>query len=405
MIAPLDQPAAISRRRYHAGAGSLLYILTTVFLAIGAINSQNNLLFFAFGIGAGAIIISGFISGPALMGIRIRRDAPTAAEVGRPFEIRYTVQNRARVFPAFALTIRESPEHHPRPDHELPIVACVEHVGPLQSVVAVARATPSTRGVVSLGAFTVSTAFPLGLTRKSVHMHQHRTLIIRPRIVSLRPDLLSRLRARGPRLAGARPIAGHGDEFIGLRDYSPGDSPRTVAWRASARAGTLLVRQTAVPAPARLWIHLHPSLAEATPHEQEIGVTLAASVAALADQENYAVGLRGFGVAVLPRPGRRSIERVMDALAEARISHQTRRPAEPTPPSDAVILITRSRADGDPAAALVVPVSEAGAFLAPGASLPEPPPPAQSRFQLAFREFLGLENPPSPHTRLAGGAP
>ena len=403
MIVPLDQAASISRRRYHAGAGSLLYILTTVFLAIGAINSQNNLLFFAFGIGAGAIIISGAISGPALMGIRVRRDAPASAEVGQPFEVRYTVQNRARFFPAFALSIRESPETRRGAPAPPVITGSVEHVGPGQSVVAAARATPTARGIVTLGDFSISTAFPLGLTRKSIHMHQHRTLIVRPRVLPLRPDLLTRIRAAGPRIAGARPLIGHGDEIIGLREYVPGDSPRTVAWRASARTGDLLVRQTAIPAPARLWIHLHRSLADASDHEQEIGISLAASVAALADRLNYAVGLRGFGVVVLPRPGRRSIDRVLDALAEVHLRHDHRAQSDQAPAADAVIVVSRSRTQTEPGAALVVPIDEADRLVLPGVAIPPPPAPPVGPVKRVVREFLGIDPPAGAHPE--GGKP
>lgn len=408
MIAPLDQAATIVRRRYHASAGSALYILTTVFLAIGAINSQNNLLFFAFGIGAGALLISGFVSGPALMGIRVRRDAPSTAEVGSPCRLRYTVQNRARLSPAFALTIRESPVQRSAHAPPAPITACIDHVGAGETVVAESLHIPRSRGVLTLGAFAVSTTFPLGLARKSVHMNQHRTLVVRPRILTMRPEVLSPLTSAGARISGARPLPGIGDDIIGLREYQPGDSPRQVAWRASARADTLLIRQTAMPAPARVWITLHPSIAALPRHDQEEAVSLAASAAVLADNTGFAVGLRGFGCSVLPRPGRRSIDRVLDALGELDLARERAGAAEGLSTRDASIIIARSRADAKPVSgSLVLALDEAASWLASGQSLSPPPSPPRGRVRRMVDEFLGLEpDPPSaPAAPILSGAP
>lgn len=395
----IDQPASVMRRRYHASAGSILYIMTTTFLAIGAINSQNNLLFFAFGLGAGALVVSGLVSGPALMGVRVRRDVPVHAEVGRRLEIRYTVQNLSRLSPAFGLSIRERLRADGTKEIVRAIVGCVEHVGAGETVVATAVTTPISRGVLSLDAFTVTTTFPLGLARKSVYMSQHKTLVVRPRIFSLRADLLSPLGAAGARVAGSRGIPGLGDDIIGLREYRPGDPQRAVAWRASARVGSLVVRQTALPAPARVWVVLHHSLAAVSEHEQEIGISLAASIALLADRRGFAVGLRGLGCAVLPRPGRRSVDRVLDALAEFRIDANQRIGQEARSLRDPSIVVARSRADAAASTgSVVLCVDEAASFLAPGHVLPDAPPLPPSRWKRGINTFLGFEEASSADT-------
>ncbi len=40
-----------------------------------------------------------------------------------------------------------------------------------------------------------------------------------------------------------RVFQGTGDEFFSLREYVPGDDPRQIAWRVSARTQTLLVKE------------------------------------------------------------------------------------------------------------------------------------------------------------------
>lgn len=387
-----EHSAAIVRRRYHTSAGSVLYVLTTIFLAIGAINSQNNLLFFAFGIAAGAIIISGFVSGPALMRLRARRDVPATAEVGRPFVVRYTVWNQSRFWPAFGLLISEDRSTTTEPSPLGPVASSVQHVGARQTVRATASITPQARGIASLDRFTVSTTFPLGLARKSVTFGLPNAIIVRPRQMRLRSSILDRLSGGVSRLNSARNALGHGDEIYGLRAYAPGDAIRTIAWRASARAGTPVVRQTTMPAPARLWIEFRPSVTQLDPHERELAISLAASVARLADTQGFAVGVVGFGSTMLPRPGRRHIERVLDFLARLRVdSEEAPESRETVSRRDSSVVIAASTEPVGPGSVLLA-VSEAATYLAPGQTLPDRSPPPVGRIRRAMGEFLGLEN-------------
>ncbi len=390
-----EQSASVVRRRYHTSAGSVLYVLTTIFLAIGAINSQNNLLFFAFGIAAGAMVISGFVSGPALMRVRARRDVPATAEVGRPFVVRYTVWNLSRLWPAFGLAIVEEKLSDKAAGPLGDVASCVQHVGTRQTVRATSSITPRSRGLATLDRFTMSTTFPLGLARKSVTFGLPSTMIVRPRQLRLRAGLLDRLAGGVSRLTSARNALGQGDEIYGLRAYAPGDAIRSIAWRASARAGTPVVRQTTMPAPARLWIEFRPSIAILDPHDQEIAISLAASCARMADSHGFAVGVVGFGSTMLPRPGRRHIERVLDFLARLRVDAETPPESRGTVTRrDGSVVIAATPEPIGPGS-IVLAVSQAHTYLAPGQELPVRSPPPIGRLRRAVGEFLGLEEPGS----------
>ncbi|XOV76788.1 MAG: hypothetical protein ACFHWZ_08095 [Phycisphaerales bacterium] len=60
-------------RRYHMHSGGVFYIVVTVLLGIGSINSQNNLLFIVFGVALGAMLVSGVVSGAMMMGLEVDR--------------------------------------------------------------------------------------------------------------------------------------------------------------------------------------------------------------------------------------------------------------------------------------------------------------------------------------------
>jgi uncharacterized protein (DUF58 family) len=98
------------------------------------------------------------------------------------------------------------------------------------------------RGWLSPEPLRVSTVWPFGLFFAWSYLHSQARTLIYPR-----PETPAAPLPKVPdpgRLGGADP----GDEELrSLRDYAPGDSPRMIAWKASARTGDLLVRQLEVP--------------------------------------------------------------------------------------------------------------------------------------------------------------
>ena len=75
-------------RQYHFAFGGVLYVAVTTLLMLGALNSQNNLLFAAMGVSIGGLVVSGILSGWALLGVRVERISVSDASVGRPMTIR-----------------------------------------------------------------------------------------------------------------------------------------------------------------------------------------------------------------------------------------------------------------------------------------------------------------------------
>ncbi|MCB1607071.1 MAG: DUF58 domain-containing protein [Xanthomonadales bacterium] len=97
------------------------------------------------------------------------------------------------------------------------------------------------RGWQSLPPVRVSTVWPFGLFYAWGYFWPDARALIYPRPERGRPELPE----DGDGL-GLRRRRSYGDDFAGLRDYVSGDSPRRIAWRASAKrdsdGGQLLVR-------------------------------------------------------------------------------------------------------------------------------------------------------------------
>jgi uncharacterized protein (DUF58 family) len=95
------------------------------------------------------------------------------------------------------------------------------------------------RGVVRIGRVRLSTAHPFGLFRAWTWVHMEVAMLVYPHPHGRLP-----MPTVSARTAGTRAHAGAGaDEWVGLRPFRDGDSPRQVDWKAYAREAPLLVKE------------------------------------------------------------------------------------------------------------------------------------------------------------------
>ena len=123
------------------------------------------------------------------------------------------------------------------------------------------------RGVHPLGPLVADCSYPFGI------LHVHRIIaepgriLILPAVGGVQLNLFRRWIVRGgahdsnERRPSRRAIPGDGD-VRGLRPYRPGDNPRTVHWRSSARRGQLLVHEYDSSQPIHLVVVVEPYLPE-----------------------------------------------------------------------------------------------------------------------------------------------
>jgi uncharacterized protein (DUF58 family) len=353
-----------ARRRYHFHFPGVLYVCVTLFLAVGAVNSQNNLLFFALGLAIGGLLVSGVLSGASLLGVRLERLAIPTGAVGEPLTIRYRLSNSNALVPAFGLHIEEIAPARQHRGHTAPgwrrfvpagiVRAFAPHVPARGVRQAHAVVTPARRGTITFDRVQVWSTFPFGLAKKSTTISSPHSGLVHPAVLPLRPGVIARITAKAPYGLGGQRSQGLGEEFFGLREYAPGDPPRNIAWKPSARTGTLLVRQYSTPAPSRLWLVL-AFPAEGAPARQEYlneaAIALGASILSHADKAGVAVGLAVPCAGVLhpPRLNRWHLDRMLGdlALLEPVHGHTTADPfPEAAARSGACVIVHAGPVDG-----------------------------------------------------------
>lgn len=164
------------------------------------------------------------------------------------------------------------------------------------------------RGILRPGRLTLFTRYPLGIYYAWAYLELDMQCVVYPRPAS--PGLPLPPAASSP---GAGAESGHGQEdFSGLRQYHPGDSPRHIAWKVAARDQGLLTKQFSGRAETELrldWSLLPPQL-----NTEERLAHLARWVLD-AHARGLSYGLRLPGATVDMAMGEAHRERCLEALA------------------------------------------------------------------------------------------
>jgi uncharacterized protein (DUF58 family) len=99
------------------------------------------------------------------------------------------------------------------------------------------------RGVFASGEARLRTGSPAGLVRTTRSIDVASDMTVVPRWVELRSFPILEPSSFPSDVLHERARTGAGEEYLGVRGYRPGDPPRWVHWKSSARAGHLVVRE------------------------------------------------------------------------------------------------------------------------------------------------------------------
>ena len=314
------------RRIYFTGFG-LAFTVGTVAVGFAAMNTANNLLYLLLGSMIGFISVSSWLSEQAIRDVGVERRVPRSATVGQDFRLTYEVTNHKRLLPSLAIELVET---------GLPNRAFVAHLsgrktGSARSVNSFVR-----RGIYPLHTVTLSTSFPFGLFRKERDVELPAEVIVWPR--TDRP-------VREPATGGgrsqrtglmARGAPGARGEYRSLRGYRPGDDPRDIHWRSSARSSKPVVREYEADGAETRWICLDTR--ESPDEPAEVAVEVSAALLAGAAAEQRAFALVAGDVVLEPGHGVAHMERALDILARVDFDPANPAPAPPVPTTACVLV-------------------------------------------------------------------
>ncbi|WP_435102843.1 DUF58 domain-containing protein [Arhodomonas sp. AD133] len=292
-----------------------------------------------------------------LRGLRVSRSHPATVNAGEALPLRLTLSRQGRLKRYLIAATDRIP--CAEPGEEAPMIF-VERVG---RAVEVAFPVPCDwRGEHRLGPLAVETAFPLGIhrVRRDVPASTSSVLVYpAAREIPWFPGLAAAQAA--PSGGGRTAVAGGATEFMGVREYRRGDSPRHVHWGLSARRGELMVREFEFVSTAQVCLLLDLDAGavhgEGRNSSFEHAVTVAAAVARYALAQGHRVQLLGYGeqpVTVPPGHGESQLHRILEALARVQPNGElpyrqaVLRAQGTIPPGSTLVTFERANRDGSP---------------------------------------------------------
>jgi uncharacterized protein (DUF58 family) len=344
-----------SWRRIELSRGGMLFIAGAFAIGFAGITTGNNLLYLLLGAMLGFIATSSWLSEQAIGGISVQRFSPRSVTVGNPLRIHYEVRNGRGRIPSFALEIG---------DEALPGRGFVPFLGAGQQTATRSENRFSRRGVFPLTAITVSTSFPFGLFRKTRRIKAPGELVVWPR--TDRPVRVPNSGGgRGATgTAGAVGPTGARGEYRGLRSFRPGDDPRDIHWRTTARLGIPVVREYEQNTAETVWICLDTRGEEG--EGAEAAVETAASLSALAFKSGKRFGFSCPGNLIEPEQGPRHLELLLDALARVDFNPHNPGPLPPAAPGQCILVTVLSGSASSFGDTVVPPAGAGRADPAPG---------------------------------------
>lgn len=186
---------------------------------------------------AGAVLFELVTLAPA-RAVTITREAPIRTGLGDPTELAYTVHSGWHR--PLLIAIHES---LPAALRSQSVAALsLEVSGP--PVVVTSTVTPVGRGLHHIGPVTVRISGRPGLMVRSFMVDPGDEISVAPSLTPVRRFRLRALQAR-TRDAGPRVLRQRGESlaFAGLRPYAPGDDPRRIDWKATARQRIPITRE------------------------------------------------------------------------------------------------------------------------------------------------------------------
>ncbi|MBV8516496.1 MAG: DUF58 domain-containing protein [Acidobacteria bacterium] len=209
------------------------YILSTIVLAVAALNTGNNALYIAVSFMLGCLLLSGMASRGGLKSITVEVGGIGEAWAEHPADGTLRVRNRSRIWNVRDVVLVSDSLAAPVLIPLLPRRA--ERLVPASFLF-------HRRGLARVTAVDSYTRYPFGFFLKKRRLRVASEVVVFPKILA-NAALEERYRAVAGEDAGSqRP--GAGSEIHAFREYTRGDSLRHVHWKKSASLGRWIMKQT-----------------------------------------------------------------------------------------------------------------------------------------------------------------
>jgi uncharacterized protein (DUF58 family) len=278
----LARRVVVSRLRdamdYEVTRAGIVYVIATLLIGIAALNTGNNLLYIVVAAMLAAILVSGVVSALVLRDLQLDVRLPEHVFAGRPVLGRILLRNPRQRMPSFSIHVVSSkrkksvkkwlwepatfgfpPKRPPEqqwvrlPDRRVRRIvhdgsgpgifdgsAYFPYVAAQAELSADLELRFQRRGRYAENSFGLATRFPFAFLTKTRRVPLSRTVLVYPAVeptdefLDILPMITGEIEAF---------VRGRGYDLYRIREYMPEDSARHVDWKATAKSGSLKVRE------------------------------------------------------------------------------------------------------------------------------------------------------------------
>jgi uncharacterized protein (DUF58 family) len=262
------------KMEYRITREGWIYIGGIIVVAMAALNTGNNLLFLVLASLIAIILMSGILSSITLTGVQMRLELPEHIFAGQAVRARIELENEKLTLPSFSLRVEAAKSKKAPAAALLQTPVYFPYLPKRERVQQTVPITFARRGAYRQEAFRIVTRFPFGFLQKARRVELRSEAMVYPSVEPSR-DFFEILPALQGSLESLNKGGGH--DLYALRDYVATDSARHVHWKASARSGSLMVREFTREDDCRVLLVLDPHVSDALEGSANAGRSAAAA--------------------------------------------------------------------------------------------------------------------------------
>lgn len=303
------------RIEYKVTKEGWIYVGSILLISLAALNTGNNLLFLILASLIAIILMSGILSSISLTGLTMRLELPQHIFAGQSVRALIELENEKLTLPSFSLRVEGAKDEHSGAAAVLDTPIYFPYLPKKARAQQSVPITFARRGAYRQDAFRIVTRFPFGFLQKARRVELPTEALVYPTVEPTQElfDVMGGLQGALESMS-----KGRGQDLYALRDYLPTDSARHVHWKASARLGSLMVREFTREDDCRVLLVLDPHM---DPHSAadrfERAVTLCAGIAWQLFERNARLQFRTASMETELAPAQRNIFAILRHLAIA----------------------------------------------------------------------------------------
>jgi len=202
-----------------------------------AFNTGQNILYLSLSLLLSSLLLSGILSWMNFKGCRWRLETGRHFRVGEPSPVYLELHNTKKRLPSYSLTFRVLA----RLSGLRQELVLDERLDPGKRIRLLWEFSPLKRGPEILSLEGLLSRYPFGFLKKSIRDSFEKEIIVWPPRI---PYQFSGDKSGRRMLYGRHHRKGEGIDLLHLREYRSGDPIKRIHWKATARMGSLQVRET-----------------------------------------------------------------------------------------------------------------------------------------------------------------